>query len=284
MGSSVCPLCQSKESKILFETETIHSRFDILQCQECDLARTFPFPSDDILRIHDTVQYYGKKENKFIPILQNIRDWLSKIRAKRYLSMIPISIQKPKVLDIGCAEGRLLKSFLEYDCDCYGVEHPLYPKQRFLNSDRIQYFLGDLESLDLKEGSFDIIILWHVLEHLDHPDDVIKWVYDLLASEGILVLAVPYFSSFEAKVFKESWFHLDIPWHRYHFTERSLRYLIKKYHFKMIYRTTICLEQGVYGLLQTTYFKRQCIIFNCTANHISILDNPLCSNFSDNIN
>jgi len=251
MDSSVCPLCQSKESKILFEAETIHSRFDILQCQKCGLARTFPFPGDDILHIHDTVKYYGKKENKFIPILQNIRDRLSKIRARRYLSIIPELFKRPKILDIGCAEGRLLSSFLEYGCDCYGVEHPSYPKQRFLNCDRINYFVGDLETPDLEGRSFNIIILWHVLEHLDNPDAVIKQVYERLAPDGILVVAVPNFSSIESRNFKQSWFHLDIPWHKYHFTKRSLRYLIEKNNFKIIRSTTFCLEQGLYGLLQS---------------------------------
>ncbi len=251
MDSVSCPLCHSQDSRVLFNTKTTHSRFDILQCQECGLARTFPFPNDDILHLHDTIQYYGKKESKFIPIFQNIRDGLSKIRARKYLSMIPTSIQRPKVLDIGCAEGRLLSSFLEYGCDCYGIEHPLYPKQRFLNSNRIQYFVDDLELLDLEERSFNIIILWHVLEHLDNPYAIISRVYDLLASDGFLVLAVPNLSSIESRVFRQSWFHLDIPWHKYHFTKRSLRYLLEKNHFEIIDMTTFCIEQGVYGLLQS---------------------------------
>jgi len=251
MDSFVCPLCQSNESKILFKTKTIHSGFDILQCQECGLARTFPFPSDDILHIHNTIQYYGMKENKFIPILQNVRNLISKIRARRYLLMIPSSIQRPKVLDIGCAEGRFLNSFLEYGCECYGVEHPTYPKQRFINSDRIKYIVGELDVLDLRERSFNIIILWHVLEHLDNPDVVVSRVYDLLASDGILVLAVPNFSSIESKIFKHSWFHLDVPWHKYHFTQKSLKYLMEKKHFEIIQSTTYCFEQGVYGILQS---------------------------------
>src|SRR4030042_1536676 len=253
MDSALCPLCHSPDLKDLFKLKSIHSEFYILQCQECNLAHTYPFPDDYILHLYDTerVEYYGKYGNKFIPVIQTVRDRLAKIRAKKCLSMIPNSIRRPKVLDIGCAEGRLLNSFLEYGCDCYGVEHPSYPKQRFLNSNRIKYFVGDLKSLGLEEGSFNIIILWHVLEHLDNPDAIINRVYDLLSPDGILVLAVPNFSSIEAKIFKEVWFHLDIPWHKYHFTKRSLLYLLEKNHFKIIKSTTFCIEQNVYGILQS---------------------------------
>jgi SAM-dependent methyltransferase len=251
MDSASCPLCNSRDSSILFEVKTAHSTFYIVQCRQCNLARTFPFPGDDILNIHNKAQYYGRRESKFVPIFQNIRGRLSKSRARKYLSMIPTSIQRPKVLDIGCSEGRLLSSFLEYGCDCYGIEHTSYPERRFLNRDRIQYFYGDLENLDLEERSFDIIILWHVLEHMDNPKAVIGRAHGLLAPDGILVLAVPNFSSVEARYFKGLWFHLDIPWHKFHFSEKSLNYLIKNRHLQIIQKSTFCLEQGVYGINQS---------------------------------
>lgn len=251
MDSALCPLCHCKDLRILFRAETVHSIFCIIQCRQCNLARTYPFPDDDVLHVHDTFCYYGKNESKFIPVLQYIRDRLSKIRARRYLSMISTSIQSPRILDIGCADGRLLNSFLEYGCDCYGVEHLFYPKNRFLNSDRIKYFVGDLESLDLKERSFDIIILWHVLEHMDNPDAVINRVFDLLSPNGLFVLAVPNFSGMDAKIFKQLWFHLNIPWHKYHFTEKFLHCLVEKNSFQIVKSTTFCLEQGIYGIIQS---------------------------------
>jgi len=251
MDSASCPLCKSGDSITLFEVQTEQRSFCIVQCRQCNLTRTTPFPDDDMLDTHNKPQYYGRHDSKFIPFFQNIRDRLSKRRARTYLSLIADSIKKPKILDIGCAEGRLLNSFLEYGCDCYGVEHPSYPKQRFINIERIHYFLGNLDDLDLEKNSFNIIILWHVLEHLDHPDEILKQIYDLLASDGIVVVAVPNFSSIEARIFKGAWFHLDIPWHKYHFTEESINYFIKNNNFQVIKKSTFCLEQGVYGVNQS---------------------------------
>ena len=154
MERASCVLCGSRDSKILFEKETEHLKFKVLKCRKCSLVRTFPCPDDEILRIHDKSSYYGEKSSKFIPFLQDIRCRLSKIRAGRYISMIPKVIERPKVLDIGCAEGRFLDSFLEYGCDCFGIEHLSYPGERFVNREKITYFVGDLDSFEMDKGSF----------------------------------------------------------------------------------------------------------------------------------
>jgi len=246
-----CPVCHGSKTKVLFSTKTPLSEFHLVQCKICELTRTFPLPGDEGLRAHDIHSYYGRDANKFNPHVQRIRNLIMRMRAKYYLSLIPDSIQTPKILDVGCAEGRLLRSFLEYGCQCWGIEHPSYPAQRFLDSDRIVYLQGDLETIDLPEGAFDLIFLWHALEHMDNPQLIMSRLYKLLAPKGAIILAVPNFSSVEARRFKQSWFHLDIPWHRYHFNERSIRYLITKNHLRVIRASTFCFEQGPYGLLQS---------------------------------
>ena len=201
--------------------------------------------------LYNREQYYGIKKNKFIPALQNIRCRLSRNRAKKYLSAISKSVIKPRVLDIGCAEGRFLQAFLEYGCDCYGIEHSSYPVERFLDNDRIKYFTGSLDAAGLDKQAFDIIIMWHVLEHLDDPDKVINIISSLLKPDGVFILAVPNFKSFEAQIFKQSWFHLDVPWHKYHFSKNALNYIFKKHHLKAEQVSTFCMEQNVYCLLQS---------------------------------
>jgi len=246
-----CPLCHRLEAKALFSTKTPFSEFHLVRCRVCELTRTFPLPHDEFLFSADISTYYGRDVNKFIPVVQKIRNEMMRSRARYYLSFIPDWVQVPKILDVGCAEGRLLNSFLEYGCQCWGIEHPSYPTQRFLDSDRIVYLQGDLEGIDLPEGAFDLIFLWHALEHMDDPQLIMSRLHKLLAPKGAIIVAVPNFSSMEARRFKQFWFHLDIPWHRYHFNERSIRYLITKNHLRVIRASTLCFEQGPYGLLQS---------------------------------
>jgi len=246
-----CPLCDGAKMKLLFSSKTGFSEFHLVQCKTCKLTRTFPFPGDNVLRVHDIHSYYGRDVNKFNPHVQKLRNLIMRMRAKHYLSLIPDSVQPPKILDVGCAEGRLLQSFLEYGCQCWGIEHPSYPAQRFLDSDRIIYLQGDLHAMNLPEGAFDLIFLWHALEHMDNPQLVMSRLHTLLAPRGTIIIAVPNFSSMEARRFKQYWFHLDIPWHKYHFNEKSIRYLIAKTHLRIIKMSTLCFEQGPYGLLQS---------------------------------
>ena len=199
----------------------------------------------------DLRRYYGQGPHKFIPVIQKVRDHMMRARAQEYLALLPPSVQKPRVLDVGCAEGRLLKAFLEKGCECWGVEHPAYPEERFLLADRITYLKGDLGDLDLPAEVFDLIFLWHVLEHMDEPDGVLGHVCRLSARQGAIVLAVPNFASLESQRFKGNWFHLDVPWHQCHFSENSLGYLFKKNHLEISGVSSLCLEQGPYGLIQS---------------------------------
>jgi 2-polyprenyl-3-methyl-5-hydroxy-6-metoxy-1,4-benzoquinol methylase len=247
-----CPLCNGSKMKLLFSSLIDFSEFHLVQCKTCKLTRTFPFSGDEVLRVHDIHSYYGKDVNKFNPRVQKLRNLIMRMRAKHYLSLIPDSVQPPKILDVGCAEGRLLQSFREYGCRCWGIEHRSYPAQRFLDSERIVYLQGDLHAMNLPEGAFDLIFLWHTLEHMGNPQLVMSRLHTLLAPRGTIIVAVPNFSSMEARKFKQYWFHLDIPWHKYHFNEKSIRYLITKTHYRIIKMSTLCFEQGPYGLLQST--------------------------------
>jgi len=246
-----CPLCHGSKKKVLFSIKTPLSEFRLVQCEICELTRTFPLPSDEVLRVHDIHSYYGRDVNKFNPCVQKIRNLIMRMRAKHYLSFISNSIQTPRILDVGCAEGSLLKSFLEYGCQCWGIEYPSYPVQRFLDSDRIVYLQGDLHTINLPELAFDLIFLWHALEHMDNPQLIMSRLHKLLSPKGAIIVAVPNFSSMEARRFKQFWFHLDIPWHKYHFNDKSIRYLITKSHLRVIRTSTLCFEQGPYGLLQS---------------------------------
>lgn len=250
-GFEPCPVCLGTEVKSLFSTKTGSSKFHLVQCTGCALTRTIPFPNDEILRLHDTSVYYGKNENKFIPVIQRIRNEITRTHVKYYLSMIPPSVQRPKILDVGCAEGRLLKAFLEFGCQCWGVEHTSYPADRFQDPERIAYLRGELQILKLPEESFDLIFLWHTLEHMDDPQQVITRLYDLLAPNGALIVAVPNFASIEARKFGQFWFHLDVPWHKFHFNEKSLRFLAAKSELRVVHLSTFCAEQGPYGLIQS---------------------------------
>ena len=85
----------------------------------------------------------------------------------------------------------------------------------------------------IENNSFDIITMWHVLEHVYNLDKDIKRIYDILDSNGRLVIAVPNMNSFDARHYKSYWAAYDVPRHLYHFKEHDIARLLLNYGFQL---------------------------------------------------
>ncbi|RZL16859.1 MAG: class I SAM-dependent methyltransferase [Pedobacter sp.] len=83
-------------------------------------------------------------------------------------------------------------------------------------------------------ASFDIITLWHVLEHIHDLNGVMTKLSTLLKPEGKLIIAVPNSDSFDAQMYKEYWAAYDVPRHLYHFNQATMKRLLKKHKFELI--------------------------------------------------
>ena len=82
--------------------------------------------------------------------------------------------------------------------------------------------VGLLEQLNFPDNSFDVVVMWHVLEHVSDPRPTLAEVARILRPGGIFLVAVPNFGSPEGRLTKAGWFHLDIPRHLSHHTAASL--------------------------------------------------------------
>ena len=109
----------------------------------------------------------------------------------------------------------------------------------------------NLDDLKKITGNFDIISLWHVLEHLDEPKKIINFVESKLAVKGLVVVEVPNFNSFQHAINKGNWIHLDCPRHITHCTKTGLSNFFDNKKFKIIKSSTLFFEFGFYGMLQS---------------------------------
>jgi SAM-dependent methyltransferase len=156
---------------------------------------------------------------------------------------------RPRVLDIGCGRGQLMRQFLALGCETQGIERREFPVSSDL-SDRIH--VGSLSDERFDDEHYDLVILRHVLEHVDRPGELIDEIARHLSPGGVLIVTVPNFQSVQSSLFKGSWFHLDLPRHLFHF---NADWLSSRFHraglnvTQVSYREPI---QGVYGFLQST--------------------------------
>jgi SAM-dependent methyltransferase len=126
------------------------------------------------------------------------------------------------VLDAGAGRGRLLAALRRGGYRAEGID----PSPRAPEVTRAT--LGEHEARGL-----DAVVLWHVLEHVDDPAAAVRRAGDWLASNGVLLIALPNVASLQAGVGGPVWFHLDVPRHRTHFSPRGLRTLLERSGFRV---------------------------------------------------
>lgn len=167
-------------------------------------------------------------------------DWiLSKVEIlshrymRSYYPRIPAWSGGRKALDIGCGNGAHLLLLKKLGWDVYGfdiVDHTS-PK---VKSQAIPVLTGSLDGLAHLEGAFDLITMWHVLEHVHDPSATLRFVRKLLSARGILMMEVPNCGSLAARVFGRHWVAYDLPRHLCHFTMRTAGRLLELEGFELL--------------------------------------------------
>lgn len=158
---------------------------------------------------------------------------------------------KGKLLDVGCGTGAFLQSCKGDGWQIAGVEAD--EKVRILTQEKLEIQIAqDLSEIHTSE-SFNIITLWHVLEHIPNLNDTIKQLSLLLAPNGTLVIAVPNSNSYDASYFKEYWAAYDVPRHLYHFTPHTIQKLFNKYNLRLIETRPMVFDAFYIAMLSTRY-------------------------------
>jgi len=245
---SICS-CEEPRWEPLFPVPDFDSgkyQWSLRSCVKCGITQTYPIPSaKDISQVYGE-NYYTSTAAKFNHAIEAWSRWAGNSRARKLLARSKAKESVLNVLDFGCGRGVLLEGFRAEGHRVFGIER----------SDSGFDCLPDVSSKSLQElivsgSQFDIIVLWHVLEHLDEPETTITEIHRLLKDDGKLYIEVPNFGSIQERLFKSHWFHLDIPRHLTHFTSTSLEQLMARNGLKLTQLKTFSFDQNLYGFLQS---------------------------------
>jgi len=152
------------------------------------------------------------------------------------------------ILDIGSGRGYQLYYLKKYFGYTRAVGTQLDPAAYHFSKHHLdlEIYPKDLLKLRLKPKSFHIISLWHVLEHLEHPEKYFNKIRSLLTPGGTLIIEVPNLNSWTSRLTNGYWLGLDLKYHLYFFTTDSLTRLLTKYHFKIRSFHTFSLEYSTF--------------------------------------
>ena len=235
MKTNLCPLCKTQLQTVYTTKDYLVSgeSFDIVECQDCALRLTNPFPEENKVNEYyaseDYVSHSEHKKNIFNFIYSSVRDFM--LIRKRKLIEKKSGLSKGTLLDFGCGLGHFLNQMKENGWNVFGIDSSPKAKKSVENRFDIRVYSPD-EWLNSNE-TYDIITCWHSLEHIHKP-----WVYleqfrERLNPNGLLIIALPNFKSADAEKFKGFWAAYDTPRHFYHFSIKSMSKLTEKNGFSI---------------------------------------------------
>lgn len=222
--------------------------FPLVQCAGCGVQAIFPQPSDDVLARYYSPEYYGASRKKFISPVAAAVAWFQGHRARLAARFLPAG---GSVLDVGCGNGGFLINMKKLGFQVQGTEWTAHSAARVGAEHGIAIHAGDLLDLNLSGQSFDLITMWHVLEHVQRPYETLRRIHELLKPGGGVMLAVPNAESRQARNFGTAWLHYDPPRHLFDFGCSSLDRLLNIAKFKTTWSTTFSFEQNVFGFVQS---------------------------------
>jgi 2-polyprenyl-3-methyl-5-hydroxy-6-metoxy-1,4-benzoquinol methylase len=204
--------------------------FDLYYDETLDMLITHPQPSlENLSKYYESEDYISHTDNKR-SLFEKLYHFIKGIALKNKVNLInSLQPQKGKILDIGAGTGDFLSVVKNDGWQTIGVE-PSNRAKAIAKNKGVSFVS---ETTELENHSFDIISMWHVLEHVPDLDQQIKELKRLLKPTGTLIIAVPNFKSFDAKHYGKFWAAYDVPIHFWHFSKTAIQLLFEKEKMKV---------------------------------------------------
>jgi len=220
---------QNLEPYLVCKDYTVsHEEYQVMFNKEFDMLVTIPVPKNisDYYKSEDYISHTDSKKSLFDKVYQAVK----KITLKRKLKLInSFNTKSKKVLDVGAGTGDFLKVCKMNSWEIFGSE----PDSGARNIAAKKGVNLEKDLSKFQNQQFDVITLWHVLEHVENLQEYITTLKSLLTENGRLIIAVPNFKSYDAIMYKEFWAAFDVPRHLWHFSKTSISKLFSYENMKV---------------------------------------------------
>lgn len=224
MKTYKCPWCNSENTKLYLKLKDeflTKESFEIHECKACGLLFTETRPdSSQIGRYYASENYLSHQENKkgFIPRLY---ERVKSVNLKNKWKMSTEGMAVGKILDIGCGVGDFLHTMESKGWETTGIE-PSKEAQAIARKRMKAQLFSPEEIEQLQDQSFDLITMWHVLEHVEDLNNELTELKRLIKPNGRIVIALPNYKAYDAQYYKQYWGAYDVPRHLNHFNKKTI--------------------------------------------------------------
>jgi len=225
--------------------------FQLEETSTKGVFKTTPLP-ENLDKYYDSADYISHHQDSG-SLKEKLYKFLQAFNLK-YKKNILLNHVKPqsKVLDYGCGAGEFLK-FIENDFGAVGFE----PNEAARNAAAKKLLKATVvkEITQIENKSLAAITLWHVFEHIENQEDILKIFHTKLKDNGLLIIAVPNPTSFDAEHYKEFWAAYDVPRHIYHFSKNGMENLMNNQNWKIKKIKPLLLDSFYISMLSEKYRK-----------------------------
>ncbi len=218
------------------ELQDQNSKFKVIECKKCKLQWSLPMPSEDELYLHYSTYYNRRFKRIFKTSLKYLRDLLTlkEVRERLFLKKTMEYTKVQNFLDYGCGEGEMLLIGKKFRWNCTGVEYSKELSDKFFRLGINVVVATDFESSTLEKGSYDLILLKHLIEHIKDIPSFLEQTKKYLSNGGVLAIKTPSNTSLRAKTKTAKWHFVNPPEHLWSFNTVNFKLLLESIGFEVL--------------------------------------------------
>ncbi|MCE6993096.1 class I SAM-dependent methyltransferase [Dyadobacter sp. CY323] len=251
-----CPVCNntSFENFLNVTDYTVSQKeFTIQKCITCQFLFTNPRPDEseigDYYQSQDYISHNDQAKGLISKVYGIVRDYTIGQKVKMINNL---SNGKGKLLDIGCGTGNFVNAGKENGWNVFGTEPD--PNARNAAAAKTGNIIFEsIQAPELISEKFDIITMWHVLEHVHYLNETLDWLDQHINQNGTILIAVPNPESYDAANYGRYWAAYDVPRHLYHFTKNTMQKLLGNHGLTIQQTLPMWFDSFYVGMLSTKY-------------------------------
>jgi SAM-dependent methyltransferase len=220
---------------ILFETTS--REFKLSACRECDCLFINPLPGDQEVASFYPSQYWWNASKP--SLLKRAESVYRRMALRGHMAFIQAAASRfqnkahIRLLDIGCGSATLLGLMKNRGFEVLGVDTSEEASQVAAKENGVRVVVGTIAGAGLASASAEILTMFHVMEHVTNPQEVLAEAHRILQPDGTLVLQVPNIDSWQFHWFGTKWYGLDIPRHVIDYSCASIVQLLERCGFQV---------------------------------------------------
>ena len=231
----ICPLCGGQQLEHAL-TCTDHyasgEQFEVIRCVHCGFLMTQGVPVEaEIGKYYETPDYISHSDTQQ-GLMNRVYHWVRQYMLSRKAALVKRTsgLSEGSLLDYGTGTGYFANAMLCQGWKVKAIEKSpqarAFAKKQFGLNVEAEHSLKDYPSMSL-----DVVTLWHVMEHLEHLNEMWETLHRILKDKGVLIVAVPNPESYDARKYKEWWAAYDVPRHLWHFSPSVMQRFGDKHGF-----------------------------------------------------